>query len=54
MCNKKEAAEMGHMEHLINVYATKQCPECIAEFIGYCEVPKTEANGRMTPGLWLV
>lgn len=48
------AEEMAQMEHLMNVYASKAAKGGIAEFLGYCEVAASEANYRLTEGLWLV
>lgn len=48
------ADEMVHMEHLINVHASKAARGGIAEFLGYCEVERQQAVGNLTPGLWLV
>ncbi|GBF87958.1 hypothetical protein Rsub_00670 [Raphidocelis subcapitata] len=48
------ADEMVQMEHLINVYASKAARGSIAEFMGFCEVERQQANGNLTPGLWLV
>jgi hypothetical protein len=45
---------MVHMEHVMNVYATKAAKGCIADFMGYCEVEPEEATMRLTSGLWLV
>jgi len=45
---------MGHMEHLLNVYAAKAAAGSVAEFMGYIEVSEEEASSRLTPGLWLV
>ena len=45
---------MAQMEHLMNVYASKAAKGSIAEFLGYCEVASSEANYRLTEGLWLV
>lgn len=48
------AVEMSEMEHVLNVYAAKRCPESVAEFIGYCGVNKEEASRSLTPGTWLL
>jgi hypothetical protein len=45
---------MAQMEHLMNVYASKAAKGSIAEFLGYCEVSASDANYRLTEGLWLV
>ncbi len=42
------------MELLLNAYAAKVAKSHIADYLGYCEVTKEEASGRLTPGLWLV
>lgn len=36
------------------VYASKAARGSIAEFMGFCEVEREQANGNLTPGLWLV
>lgn len=48
------AAEMGQMEHLLNVYASRVARGHCADFVGYCEVAEHEATPKLTPGLWLV
>jgi hypothetical protein len=48
------AEQMGQMEHLLNVYATKSAKGAIADFVGYVEVRESEATMRLTQGLWLV
>ena len=48
------ALEMGEMEHLLNVYASRSAPNSIADFVGYAQVGEHEANRRLTEGLWLV
>ncbi|CAD7700462.1 unnamed protein product [Ostreobium quekettii] len=48
------AEEMGEMEHVLNVYATRVANGCVADFIGYCGVDGSEARGRLTEGLWLI
>lgn len=53
-CVPQGAEEMAQMEHLMNVYASKAAKGSIAEFLGYCEVSASEANYRLTEGLWLV
>ena len=42
------------MEHLLNVYASRVARGHCADFLGYCEVADSEANVRLTAGLWLV
>lgn len=42
------------MEHLLNVYASRVARGHCADFLGYCEVDDSEANPRLTAGLWLV
>lgn len=48
------AEQMGQMEHLLNVYATRSARGAIADFVGYLEVRESEATMRLTQGLWLV
>ena len=48
------AEEMGQMEHLLNVYASKAAKGSIADFVGYVEVADEEATTRLTQGTWLV
>lgn len=48
------AEQMGQMEHLLNVYATRSAKGAIADFVGYTEVRESEATMRLTQGLWLV
>lgn len=48
------AEQMGQMEHLLNVYATRSAKGAIADFVGYVEVRESEATMRLTQGLWLV
>ena len=48
------ALEMGEMEHLLNVYASRSAPNSIADFVGYAQVGEHEASRRLTEGLWLV
>jgi hypothetical protein len=48
------AEEMNRMEHLLNVYAAKNARGAVAEFLGYCEVARTEASAKLTEGVWLV
>ncbi|KAG2422260.1 hypothetical protein HXX76_016174 [Chlamydomonas incerta] len=48
------AEEMSQMEHLLNVYASRVARGHCADFLGYCEVAESEANVRLTAGLWLV
>lgn len=48
------AEEMGHMEHLLNVYASKAAKGSIADFVGYIEVDDEHATTKLTQGLWLV
>ncbi|PNW72528.1 hypothetical protein CHLRE_16g688526v5 [Chlamydomonas reinhardtii] len=48
------AEEMSQMEHLLNVYASRVARGHCADFLGYCEVADSEANVRLTAGLWLV
>lgn len=48
------AVEMGGMEHLLNVYATKAARHSIASFMGYSMVEAHEAGQGLTEGLWLV
>ena len=48
------ALEMGEMEHLLNVYASRSAPNSIADFVGYAQVGEREATRSLTEGLWLV
>ena len=48
------AAEMGQVEHLLNVYASKSTKNSIANFVGYAQVLPDEATKTLTEGLWLV
>ena len=48
------AEEMGQMEHLLNVYASKAAKGSIADFVGYIEVSEDEATTKLTQGVWLV
>jgi len=48
------ATEMGAMEHLLNVYASKSAKNSIAKFVGYAQVMPEEATRSLTQGLWLV
>ena len=45
---------MGHMEHLLNVYANKAAKGSIADFVGYIEVAEEQATTKLTQGVWLV
>lgn len=48
------AEEIGQMEHLLNVYASRVARGHCADFLGYCEVSEEQATARLTAGLWLV
>lgn len=48
------ASEMGAMEHLLNVYASKAAKHSVANYVGYAQVMPHEANRSLTQGLWLV
>ena len=48
------AEEMGHMEHLLNVYASRSAKDSIATFVGYSQVKSDQATRSLTEGLWLV
>ena len=48
------AEEMGQMEHLLNVYASKAAKNSIADFVGYIEVATEQATTKLTQGVWLV
>lgn len=48
------AEEMGQMEHLLNVYASKAAKGSIADFVGYVEVSEDEATTKLTQGVWLM
>jgi len=48
------AEEMGQMEHLLNVYASKAAKSSIADFLGYIEVAEEQATTKLTQGVWLV
>ncbi|CAG9460271.1 unnamed protein product [Pedinophyceae sp. YPF-701] len=49
------AAEMGEMEHALNVAVTQACPGACADFMGYLEVDKPPSrSSRLTAGRWLV
>jgi hypothetical protein len=48
------ATEMGAMEHLLNVYASKSAKHSVANFMGYAQVMPEEATHSLTQGLWLV
>ncbi len=54
MWRAQGAEEMNRMEHLLNVYAAKNARGAVAEFLGYCEVARTEASTKLTEGVWLV
>eukprot|EP00210_Caulerpa_lentillifera_P003569 g3404.t1 len=42
------------MEHVLNVYASRVCPDSVAEFLGYCGVNNEESSGTLTQGTWLL
>lgn len=48
------AEQMGHMEHLLNVYANKAAKGSIADFVGYIEVAEEQATTKLTQGVWLM
>ncbi|KAK9822826.1 hypothetical protein WJX81_005812 [Elliptochloris bilobata] len=48
------AEEMNRMEHLLNVYAARSARGAVADFLGYCEVARDQAFGKLTEGVWLV
>ncbi|KAK9814185.1 hypothetical protein WJX72_001933 [[Myrmecia] bisecta] len=48
------AAEMGYMEHLLNVYAQRAAKGSVADFMGYVDVSEDEATRNLTPGTWLM
>lgn len=45
---------MIEMELVMNLHAAKAAKGGIAEFIGHSLVDYHQANGKLTPGLWLV
>lgn len=51
---RQGAAEMGQMEHVLNVYISKAAKGSVADFMGYVEVEEQQATSRLTSGLWLV
>ena len=51
---RQGAAEMGQMEHVLNVYVSKAAKGSVADFMGYVEVEDQQATSRLTSGLWLV
>ena len=53
-CCLQGAAQMGQMEHLLNVYASRAVPGKVADFIGYIDVASAQATRQLSEGTWLV
>lgn len=53
-CCLQGATQMGQMEHLLNVYASRAAPGKVADFIGYIDVASAQATRQLSEGTWLV